>query len=186
MLQDIAGIETKYDLNLPNIEYRDENYNLNQMYEYITDLRASLEVEVTQIKELEAFIDKHENALIQVKNIQSLDVPLGDLFACEYVFMRFGRLPNDSVDKLSFFQNRPFVFKSFNSDNNYVWCMYYTTQEYKREVDNIFSSLFFERSFIPEFVKGTPKQAIAAIKSEVDAAKAKIATFKKGYLLNHR
>ena len=138
MLQDIVDIETKYDLNLPNEEYRDENYNLNQMYEYITDLKASLEVEVANIKELEEYIEKHENALIQVKNIQSLDVPLDDLFACEYVFMRFGRLPNDSVDKLRFFQNRPFVFKSFNTDQNYVWCMYFTTQEYKREVDNIF------------------------------------------------
>jgi V/A-type H+-transporting ATPase subunit I len=178
MLQDIVDIETKYDLNLPNEEYRDENYNLNQMYEYITDLRASLEVEVANIKELEEYIEKHENALIQVKNIQSLDVPLDDLFACEYVFMRFGRLPNDSVDKLRFFQNRPFVFKSFNTDQNYVWCMYFTTQEYKREVDNIFSSLFFERSFIPEFVHGTPKQAIEDIEVEISHARAKIASYK--------
>lgn len=178
MLQDIVDIETKYDLNLPNEEYRDENYNLNQMYEYITDLRASLEVEVANIKELEEYIEKHENALIKVKNIQSLDVPLDDLFACEYVFMRFGRLPNDSVDKLRFFQNRPFVFKSFNTDQNYVWCMYFTTQEYKREVDNIFSSLFFERSFIPEFVHGTPKQAIEDIEVEISHARAKIASYK--------
>ena len=178
MLQDIVDIETKYDLNLPNEEYRDENYNLNQMYEYITDLKASLEVEVANIKELEEYIEKHENALIQVKNIQSLDVPLDDLFACEYVFMRFGRLPNDSVDKLRFFQNRPFVFKSFNTDQNYVWCMYFTTQEYKREVDNIFSSLFFERSFIPGFVRGTPKQAIEDIEVEISHAKAKIASYK--------
>ena len=178
MLQDIVDIETKYDLNLPNEEYRDENYNLNQMYEYITDLKASLEVEVAHIKELEEYIEKHENALIQVKNIQSLDVPLDDLFACEYVFMRFGRLPNDSVDKLRFFQNRPFVFKSFNTDQNYVWCMYFTTQEYKREVDNIFSSLFFERSFIPEFVHGTPKQAIEDIEVEISHARAKIASYK--------
>ena len=178
MLQDIVDIETKYDLNLPNEEYRDENYNLNQMYEYITDLKASLEVEVANIKELEEYIEKHENALIQVKNIQSLDVPLDDLFACEYVFMRFGRLPNDSVDKLRFFQNRPFVFKSFNTDQNYVWCMYFTTQEYKREVDNIFSSLFFERSFIPEFVHGTPKQAIEDIEIAISHAKAKIASYK--------
>ncbi|MDY0210180.1 MAG: V-type ATPase 116kDa subunit family protein [Acholeplasma sp.] len=178
MLQDINDIELKYDLNLPNVEYRDESYNLNEMYDYITDLKQSLEDEVVQIKELEAFIDKHENALIQVKNIQSLDVPLDDLFACEYVFMRFGRLPNDSVDKLRFFQNRPFVFKSFDSDQNYVWCMYYTTQEYKREVDNIFSSLFFERSFIPEFVHGTPKEAIEDIKNTINDAKTKIAKYR--------
>jgi V/A-type H+-transporting ATPase subunit I len=178
MLQDIQDIESKYDLNLPNIEYRDESYDLNRMYDYITDLKASLEEEVAKIKELEQFIEKHENALIQVKNIQSLDLPLDDLFACEYVSMRFGRLPNDSVDKLRFFQNRPFVFKSFNEDSNYVWCMYYTTQEYKREVDNIFSSLFFERSFIPDFVRGTPKQAIEDITNAISDAKAKINAYK--------
>ncbi|MCV2232375.1 V-type ATP synthase subunit I [Paracholeplasma manati] len=178
MLQEIEDIETKYDLKLPNIEYRDENYNLNEMYDYITEIKRSLEEEVTQIKELEVFIEKYENALIQVKNIASLDVSLDDLFASQYISIRFGRLPIDSVEKLRFFQNRPFAFKSFNTDHNYVWCMYFTTDEYKREVDNIFSSLFFERSFIPDFVHGTPKEAAERIEYEIAHARNQIMKYR--------
>lgn len=48
--------------------------------------------------------------------------------------------------------------------------MYYTTDEYKREVDNIFSSLFFERIHIPDFVHGKPKEAIAALEEEIKQA----------------
>lgn len=178
MLQDLKDIETKYDLNLPNDEIKDAEYNLNEMFEYMQTVRRSLEGEMNRIKDLEQHIREYENTLIQVKNLISLDVALDDLFACEYIFIRLGRLPNDSVEKLKFFQSRPFVFKSFSYDQNYSWCMYFTTEEYKREVDNIFSSLFFERIFIPDFVKGTPKEAIEALESEIDSAKKQITSYK--------
>ena len=104
---------------------------------------------------------------------------LEDLFSTEYIFIRMGRLPNDSVEKLKFFQSRPFVFKSFSYDQNYSWCMYFTTEEYKREVDNIFSSLFFERIYIPDFVRGTPKEAVRTIESEIESAKSQISAYKQ-------
>lgn len=178
MLQDLKDIEVKYDLNLPNYEIKDAEYNLNEIFEYMQTVRRSLEGEMNRIKDLEQHIREYENTLIQVKNLISLDVALDDLFACEYIFIRLGRLPNDSVEKLKFFQSRPFVFKSFSYDQNYSWCMYFTTEEYKREVDNIFSSLFFERIFIPDFVKGTPKEAIEALESEIDSAKKQITAYK--------
>ncbi|CCV65597.1 cation exporting V-type ATPase, subunit I [Paracholeplasma brassicae] len=178
MLQDLKDIEVKYDLNLPNDEIKDAEYNLNEMFEYMQTVKRSLEGEKNRIKDLEQHIREYENTLIQVKNLISLDVALDDLFACEYIFIRLGRLPNDSVEKLKFFQSRPFVFKSFSYDQNYSWCMYFTTEEYKREVDNIFSSLFFERIFIPDFVKGTPKEAIEALESEIDSARKQITSYK--------
>ena len=101
MLQEIDEIEKKYELNLPNLEQRDIEYNINEMYEYINETKDALEQEVQKIKEAEQHIQKFQNALISVKNIESLDVPLDDLFACEYITIRFGRLPNDSVEKLS-------------------------------------------------------------------------------------
>ena len=179
MLQDLKDIEQKYDLNLPNIEFTDAEYNLNEMYDYMQSVRGSLEVEMNRIKDLEQHIREYQNALIQVKNLISLDVALEDLFSTEYIFIRMGRLPNDSVEKLKFFQSRPFVFKSFSYDQNYSWCMYFTTEEYKREVDNIFSSLFFERIYIPDFVRGTPKEAVRTIESEIESAKSQISAYKQ-------
>ncbi len=171
LLQEISDIEAKYDLHFPVIEQDEQVYNFNEMYDYLVNVKEQLSKEIARIKELEDHIREYNDALIQVKNIDSLDIPLEDLFACEFVSIRFGRLPNDSVEKLKFFQSKPFVFKSFNFDQNNSWCMYFTTDEYKREVDNIFSSLFFERIFIPDFVHGKPKEAIDALEKEIASAK---------------
>ncbi len=178
LLQELDEIEKKYDLNLPTTEQRDYNYDFNEMYDYMAQIKESLSSEVANINELQEHVRKYQDALIQVKNIESLDIPLDDLFACEFVSIRFGRLPNDSVEKLRFFQSRPFVFKSFNQDSNNSWCMYYTTDEYKREVDNIFSSLFFERIYIPDFVHGRPKEAISALEEEIKQGKKMIDSYK--------
>ena len=48
--------------------------------------------------------------LVQVRNIESIDLNLDDLFECRYIKIRFGRLPLDSVKKLQYYRNRPFVF----------------------------------------------------------------------------
>ena len=64
-----------------------------------------------------------------------------------------------------------FVYKSFEMDERYTWCMYITTPGDAPEVDNIFSSLYFERIHIPAFVHGSPELAIGEIQEEADVAK---------------
>lgn len=179
ILSELADIESRYELNLPDIETREEEYTFNEIYTFLNELKSKLSAELDQIKQLEEHNLKYKDALIQVQNIQNLDIALDDLFASEYINIRFGRLPNDSVEKLRFFQNKPFVFKSFNHDSNNSWCMYFTTGEYKREVDNIFSSLFFERIFIPDFVHGTPKDAVCALNSEIENTQKMIDSYKE-------
>jgi len=178
LLAELEDIENRYDLHLPDIETREEEYTFNEIYEFLNELKGKLSAELDLIKQLDEHNLKYKDALIQVQNIQNLDIALDDLFASEYINIRFGRLPNDSVEKLRFFQNKPFVFKSFNHDSNNSWCMYFTTGEYKREVDNIFSSLFFERIFIPDFVHGTPKDAVGALNSEIENTQIMIDSYR--------
>ena len=47
-------------------------------------------------------------------------------------------------------------------------CLYITTSKYEGDVDNIFSSLYFERIRIPEFVHGTPERAKESLQEEID------------------
>jgi V/A-type H+/Na+-transporting ATPase subunit I len=167
LLQELDELEKRFNLNLPYVEERNYEVAFHEMYDFMGELKQQLEEEITRIKSLQADIQKYNDALIQVQNLRGLDIPLEDIFACDFITFRFGRLPNDSVDKLRFFQSKPFVFKSFNHDNNYSWCMYFVTDEYKREVDNIFSSLFFERIFIPDFVHGNPSEAVKNLEKQI-------------------
>ena len=177
LLQDVKDIETKFNINLTNVEQRNYDIDFDEMYDYMQNLKHQLNEEIQRIKALEKDISEYQDALIQVNHLKALDLPLDDLFAAEYVTFRFGRLPNDSVPKLRFFQSKAFVFQSFETDNNYAWCMYYTTDEFKREVDSIFSSLFFERIFIPDFVHGRPLEAIENLESKIKAAQLEIQSY---------
>jgi len=47
--------------------------------------------------------------------------------------------------------------------------MYLATDKHEREIDNIFSSLFFERIYIPDFIHGTPEQAYEVLSKEIQA-----------------
>ena len=174
LLDDLKTIEERYPLHLSSVEEKDYDISFNEIYDYMADIKKQLDEELNRIKKLEENIQVYEDTLTQVRHLDSLDIPLDDLFACEFITFRFGRLPKDSVDKLQFFQSKPFVFTSFEVDNNYSWCMYYTTDEYKREVDNIFSSLFFERIFIPDFVHGRPHDAIETLEHNIKKAHQEI------------
>lgn len=119
-------------------------------------------------KELEDVIQENKDAMIQMENLEGLGISLDDLFSCRYLKVRFGRLPLDSVGKLKYYSNKPFIFKSFNSDSIYSWCMYMTTPRYEGEVDNVFSSLYFERIRIPEFIHGEPGKAKEILQKEIE------------------
>ncbi len=170
VLKEIYEIEKEFDFDIEAIEVCQVDHTLDNMREYINSTHQKLIALLEQKKVTYELVKKYQDALIQVKNIESLDISLDDVFSCDYVVSRVGRLPMDSVEKLRFYRNRPFIFKSFNEDKNYSWCMYFTSNDYEREVDNIFSSLFFERIHIPDFVHGTPEDAEKKLIQEIETA----------------
>lgn len=168
VLNHFKEVVSDMELDVPEKEMRSRDYNLDEMKAYIDDIhKRYLDGAIIQ-KDLETVIQENKDALIQVRNIESIDLNLDDLFECKYIKIRFGRLPLDSVEKLQYYRNRPFVFKSFSQDDTYSWCVYLTTEKYEGDVDNIFSSLYFERIRIPEFVHGTPERAKETLQEEID------------------
>ncbi len=179
ILNELNQIEKEFNLNLPVSEIRSLDYNFDSMMETIKESHQILLERVNQIKENQQMITKYNDSLKHVMNIETLDVSLDDIFSCAYIVSRIGRLPNDSVEKLKYYRNRPFLFRTFLVDQSYNWGMYFTTQEYEREVDNIFSSLFFERIYIPDFVHGTPEKAKETLTHEIEILTAKNEELKK-------
>ena len=160
------------DMGLEALEAADvrrRDYDMQRIRDYIEKIDQKYENAVSVKKDLQTVIQENEDALVQVRNIESIDLNLDDLFECRYIKIRFGRLPLDSVKKLQYYRNRPFVFKSFSQDDTYSWCLYMTTQKYEGDVDNMFSSLYFERIRIPEFVHGTPEKAQETLQDEIDS-----------------
>lgn len=169
VLTHFKEVVQEMDMTLPESHVKSKDYDLDGVRRYIDGIYDRYQNAAMIRKDLETVIQENRDALVQVKNIESIDLNLDDLFECEYIKVRFGRLPLDSVEKLQYYRNRPFIFKSFSKDETYSWCVYITTTKYEGDVDNIFSSLYFERIRIPEFVHGKPEQAKETLQEEIDS-----------------
>ncbi len=112
-------------------------------------------------------METHNQTLRHLEHLATLDVNFDDLFSCQYLKIRFGRLPVDSYDKLHFYDEKPFVFFTFDRDSEYYWSLYLTSQQDATEVDNLFASLYFERLIIPSYAHGTPSKAIQTIRTHM-------------------
>lgn len=168
LLTNTKEIVGEMQLDLPHMDMKSRDYDLDKMMAYVEGVYKQYQ-HINEVKQdLLTVIEENKDALIQVRNIESIDLNLDDLFECEYIKIRFGRLPIHSVEKLQYYKNRPFVFKSFSTDDTYSWCVYITTAKYEGDVDNIFSSLYFERIRIPQFVHGTPEKAKESLQEEID------------------
>lgn len=157
------------EMNLTLVKKPIDSYfiNLDETNNMIYKIKAKFD-QIHEIKkELETVIEENKMAVIQVKNVSAMEINFDDLFSCRYLKIRVGRMPKQSVEKLQYYNNRPYIFKEFNKDEHYCWCMYITTLRYEGEVDNIFSSLHFERVRIPDFVHGTPEGAIKELEEDI-------------------
>lgn len=166
-LSRLKDLEINLNLSLSNEFIKEWKCDLTEMNSYMENLENKWEEIQTVKRELEAVIQANKDALTQVENIEGMDISLDDVFSCKYVNVRFGRLPLNSADKLQYYGNLPFVYRSFKEDSSYSWCMVLSTPKYEREVDNILSSLYFERIRIPEFVHDTPEKAKENLKAEI-------------------
>ncbi len=125
--------------------------------------------------ELSERIARNEQTLIQLHHIEGLNIPFEEIFSCQFIKIRFGRLPVDSYNKLSYYDDKPFIFLSFNSDEQYHWCVYFAPTQSAAECDSVFRSLYFERLYIPDTMHGTPGQSRAQITKMLHEDKSELA-----------
>lgn len=166
MLNRIKEVEIDMGLNVETQEIDVTECDLEATSRFVEKTHEKYDEINSGIKEIEQLIQENEDALRQVKNFDEMEVAMEDLFASKYIATRVGRLPLSSLNKLQFYNNRPFIWRSFGEDNYYSWGIYISTRNFRREVDNIFSSLYFERIHIPDFVHGTPEKAIENLEKE--------------------
>ena len=112
---------------------------------------------------LEQSLKDHSTAIMQAEQIAGLDVDFQELYACQYVKVRFGRLPVDSLPKLDYYRDRDFICYNFHEDADYVAVLYVTPNGSAQVVDSIFKSLYFERIRLPEYFKGNADEAKSAV-----------------------
>ena len=142
----------------------------------IRDKASALSEEKKSLKEQ---IGQYEQALMLIKHLQGLDVSFDDVFASNYVKVRFGRLPFDSYPKLNFYDKKPFFFFTFDHDSEYYWGVYFAPAPQIESIDDIFKSLYFERLRVPDYAHNKPEIAIKQIGDMLENDKNRLVEVRK-------
>lgn len=118
------------------------------------------------MNELKIMVAENEDGIVHLNHMINSDLNFDRIFACKYLKVRFGSMPINEVDKLKYYDNYPFMYHTFHVEGKTAYGMYMATTKVIREIDNIFTSLNFDRIKIPTFVHGTPEKALAELNEE--------------------
>ena len=171
------------------VDISDYNVGVDEMKHIVDDIE----------NELGATLKEKEDAQVQIKTCQrmiedsshfvGLNLEMEEIEQCEFIATDFGRLPKESYDKLSEFDDNEFVqFFPVSSDDKYYWGIYTTPLDQADEIDSIFSALYFEHVEVEGF-KGTPIDFISRQKASIEDLENKIKELDekaKAYLVSNK
>lgn len=127
--------------------------NFNPSIEEIEKFSDKLYRDISSLIDDKKFIadqlTEAKNNFNETSHFMGLSVEIEKLLSLEHINVRFGKLPKDSLEKLSAYDNNPYVdFTVCTEDKSYCWGIYFAPLDKTIEIDQIFSGLYFEKSDI--------------------------------------
>lgn len=175
MLQKIEELASSSDIHLREVEKIPKPVTNEETEAFIRQLGNRMSELHDERKVLTDQLATCESAIVQFRHFTGLDINLDDLFACEFIKVRFGHMPKESTQKLIAYADNPYMmFIPCSSDAREDWGVYFAPREQIEEVDRNFASLYFERLRIPGAV-GTPEHIIEEIQKNIDLLNEQIA-----------
>ena len=158
-----------------NVQYDDIDYSVSIDFKNYLDEVDGMQRELNEEKmKLNSSLRSESAIYRNLTQLTGFDADFAELLACRYVKSRFGRLPNSSIKRLSFYSGKMFFFYPFNQEKNYTWCLYLTPVTEADSIDYMFNSLGFERTKLPEYLKGNSEQAIEKLLGQMEAENKRI------------
>ncbi|MCH5191608.1 MAG: hypothetical protein J1F23_05530 [Oscillospiraceae bacterium] len=136
--------------------------------EHIKELRHIADKYTSRSAELSEQRAKCEEGLTKYAHFTGLSVELDKITELEYVRVRFGHMPKESLSKLNVvFERCPyFYYATCSTDKTDDWGVYFAPRNRIDEVDGIFASLLFEPIEIPS-AAGSIANIMTAIDSNL-------------------
>ncbi len=170
-LNDIAGPSQK---TFQFTDYSDLNMKPSDITAYVNTLAAQIRSLQEREQTLQQAAAQNRQAIAQLEHFMSLDVALNSVFECNFIKVRFGRIPRESYEKLADYNDNPYVFfLPCSHDTAHYWGIYVAPVEQIREIDRIFSTLYFERLRVPNS-SGTPRETAEKMNAELKQTKEKL------------
>ncbi len=151
-----------------NASYDSVEFNVSVDFKkYLDGIDEKYNAMLDKKAELTSSIKSHHAIYTNLCQFADFNASFEDIFACQYVKIRFGRIPTGNMRKLDFYKDRPFCFFPFKTEQEYTWCLYLAPKSKKSETDYLFTSLDFERVILPDYLNGSSSEASERLLSTI-------------------
>lgn len=138
-------------------------------------LVESLDTKISELtrqeEKLEAERGSLQESLDRIVPFTGLNYDLSSILHFKYVKFRFGRISHEYYKKFEsyVYETIDTVLYKCREDEAYVWVVYFVPESISNQIDAIYSSMHFERFFLPDEYEGTPLDAIHALEDKITA-----------------
>lgn len=170
LLEQAKRLQLKYSLPIQFGKEAQCEPSLEQLQETFEQAEKKAAELFARRSRLHDLLDQRRQSLSFIQHLQNLDVSFDALFSCQYLKVRFGRLPLDGYDKLRhysqlyFFEDQIHLFSDLDRDKEYVYGALFVPQDQVQAVDRVFGELGFERIYVPEYIHDEPERSILDLK----------------------
>ena len=158
-----------------------KDITLEKALQTVSDTDNSLEAYNREKNNLESRQNLLKQSLSKIINFKELEFDVDKLLKFQFVKFRFGKISNEYYEKFEkyVYDDLDTVFYKCHTDEDYVWGVYFVPVSESEKIDAVYSSLHFERLFIPDEYEGKPSKAIAELEkkiAELDSELAEVNT----------
>ena len=152
---------------------------LEEAVELIRSLDENLTVLAEQKADLEKEQTRVDAQMSSVKPYVDIMDDIDDILGFQFIGFRFGRFP-----KMYLYRFKEYMYDNFDTilqecgeDDEYVYCVYFAPHAELHRIEAVYSSMHFERLFIPDEYRSDPGEAFRKLsekKADIDGEIADI------------
>ena len=161
--------------------YRDALNSINTIYEELKTPPATsnrspgIETALSTVKEIRSQADQLqkkqseleetcsslEESLRIIRPFRNIDYDISSILHLKYIHFHFGRIEKQYYEKFKkyIYDNLNTIFLKCDEDDQYVWGVYFVPKHEAHKIDAAYSSMHFEKIFVPDNYTGTAHQA---------------------------
>lgn len=149
--------------------------------EFVNNFYTQLEKIDSDIAATKAKVEEAEKDLEAIAPFSGIEYNLEDIFSFKHIVYRFGRIPKDGFKYFeeNVFSSKNSYFAKGQTDDKYVWGVYFAPIKDIDKTDAAYASLRFERMPISDKYTGTPQTITKTLTDVLAGLKAVLTSSEK-------
>ena len=150
-------------------------------YQELSNTRTDLESQLAALDE----------SLRVIRPFRNINYNLSSILKFQFIHFRFGRIEKEYYQKFEkyIYENLDTIFIKCDEDDQYIWGVYFVPEHEAQKVKAVYSSMHFERIYMPDTYEGTAKSAFEQLTQKRNRTAADLASAdqkKADFLLRNR